>query len=105
MKVAITGATGHLGSAILPELFKRKHSVKALVRESEYPFADMPVEIIQGDLLHAETLQAFMKDCDALIHCAAVISINGDPSGIVHQTNVDGTKLAMGTAKQCGVKR
>jgi dihydroflavonol-4-reductase len=34
-----------------------------------------------------------------------VISINGDPSGIVHQTNVDGTKLAMGTAKQCGVKR
>ena len=105
MKIAITGATGHLGSAILPELFKRKYSVKALVREREYSFADMPVEIIHGDLLHDETLQVLMKDCDALIHCAAVISINGDPSGIVHQTNVEGTKLAMGMAKQCGVKR
>lgn len=105
MKVAITGATGHLGSALLPDLLRRNYSVKALVRERECFFAGTPVVIIQGDILHADTLQALMKDCDALIHCAAIISINGDPSGIVHQTNVEGTKLVMETAKQCGVKR
>jgi len=105
MKIAITGATSHLGSAILPELFKRNYEVKALVRETQYFFQDMPVEIIHGDLLHAETLHSLMKDCDMLIHCAAVISINGDSSGIVRQTNVEGTKLVMETAKQCGIGR
>jgi len=105
MKIAITGATGHLGSAILPELFRRNYEVKALVRETQYSFQDMPVEIIHGDLLHAGTLHSLMKDCDMLIHCAAVISINGDPWGIVRQTNVEGTKLVMETAKQCGIGR
>jgi dihydroflavonol-4-reductase len=105
MKIAVTGAAGHLGAAILPELFKRKYLVKALVKESEYPFTDMPVEIIKGDLLQADISRALMKDCDALIHCAAVISINGDPTGIVHQTNVEGTRLVMEIAKQSGIKR
>ncbi|HXB45897.1 MAG TPA: NAD-dependent epimerase/dehydratase family protein [Puia sp.] len=105
MKIAITGATGHLGSAIVPELCKRNYVVKALVRENEYSFAEMPVDIVHGDLLHRESLEALLLDCDALIHCAAVISINGDPLGIVHQTNVEGTKLVMEIAKQRMVKR
>lgn len=105
MKITITGATGHLGSAVLPELFRRNHVVKALVREKHYSFEGMPVEMIHGDLLHTGTLHALMKDCDALIHCAAVISIHGDPLGMVHQTNVEGTRLAMETAKECGIKR
>lgn len=105
MKIAITGAAGHLGSALLPELFKRNHFVRALVKSSDYSFRDMPVEIVKGNLLNIESLKELMKDCDALIHCAAVISINGDPSGIVHQTNVVGTGLVMDIAKQCGIKR
>ncbi|MBS1669278.1 MAG: NAD-dependent epimerase/dehydratase family protein [Bacteroidetes bacterium] len=105
MKIAITGATGHLGSAILPELIGRHYEIKALVRESDHTFGDLSVEIVQGDLLNQETLRQLLKDCDALIHCAAIISINGDPDGLVSKTNIEGTKLLMETAKQCKIKR
>ena len=106
MKIAITGATGHLGAAIIRELFKNNFSIKALTRDSDTrSFGGIPVEQVKGDLLDKDSLQRLMEDCDVLIHCAAFISVNGDPKGIVHQTNVEGTRLVMETAKQSGIKR
>lgn len=105
MKIAITGASGHLGSAILQELQNRECQIKALVKEDDRSLAGLAIEIIHGDLLEESSLQKLMKDCNALIHCAAAISINGDPGGIVHRTNVEGTKLVMQTAKRSGIKR
>lgn len=105
MKIAITGASGHLGSAILQELLKRDHEIKALVKDDARPLNGLPIELIPGDILDPFSLQKIMEDCEALIHSAAVISINGDPGGIVHSTNVEGAKLVMQTAKQSGIKR
>ena len=34
-----------------------------------------------------------------------MISVNGDPSGLVHQTNVDGTRSLIETALESGIKR
>ena len=105
MKIAVTGASGHLGAAIIPILINRGYSVKALVRD-RIPAADNPsIEIVNGDLLNTEALNALLINCTALIHCAAVISVNGDTKGIVHQTNVEGTKMLLETAQQCGIKR
>jgi len=105
MKVAITGASGHLGSAILPELLNRGHEIKALVKEDARSLDKLPIEIVPGDILNTDSLQKMINECDALIHCAAVISINGDPGGIVYRTNVEGTRLVMQMAKQSGIKR
>jgi dihydroflavonol-4-reductase len=46
-----------------------------------------------------------MQSCDALIHCAALISIHGDQGGLVQKTNIEGTRLVMETAKAFGIKR
>ena len=105
MKIAITGASGHLGASILPELIKQHHQVKALIRDDASFCSEIPVEKIKGDILNPVALESLMNGCDALIHSAAMISVNGDPSGIVHQTNVEGTKLVMEKAKQSGIKR
>jgi dihydroflavonol-4-reductase len=105
MKIAITGASGHLGSALVHELVKKHCEIKALVKDDARSLEGLPVEIIPGDVLHAATLQNLMRGSDALIHCAAVISVNGDPGGIVHRTNVEGTKLVMEVAKLSGIKR
>jgi dihydroflavonol-4-reductase len=105
MKIAITGATGHLGSAIIPQLIKKGHAINALVREDHRSLKGLPIEVFKGDLLNPESLKIFMKGCDALIHCTAIISINGDPKGLVQKTNVEGTKLVMETAKQSHIKR
>ncbi|MEP7254628.1 MAG: NAD-dependent epimerase/dehydratase family protein [Ferruginibacter sp.] len=106
MKVALTGAAGHLGAALLQELTKRNIRVKALIRDNDLRSCkDLPVEIVKGDLLHPGILRSLMDDCDTVIHCAALISVNGDPNGLVHRTNVEGTQLVIDNALQAGIKR
>ena len=106
MNIAITGVTGHLGAAVLQELFRHGHSVKALIRLDDTRSCEgLPVEMVKGDLHNENALQELMSRCDALIHCAAFISVNGDPRGLVQQTNVTGTYNVMQAAKQSGIKR
>ena len=103
MKVALTGATGHLGMAVLHELHAQGYIVRVLARNA-FPFAS-DVEVVHGDIHQPDELVALMKGCEALIHCAARISIDGDPRGDVYRTNVDGTRSVMHAAKQCGIRR
>src|SRR5436190_8334320 len=106
MKCALTGAAGHLGAALLQELTKRNIAVKALIRDQDTRSSkDLPVEIVQGDLLQPGVLRSLMQDCDVVIHCAALISVNGDPHGLVHRTNVQGTQLVIDNALEAGIKR
>jgi dihydroflavonol-4-reductase len=106
MKVAITGAAGHLGAALLHELCGRNLQIKVLVRDADTRSCrDLPVEIIYGDMLQPGVLDSLFSGCDIVIHCAAVISVNGDATGIVHRTNVMGTQLAIEAALKNGIKR
>lgn len=106
MKVALTGAAGHLGAALIQELTKRNIPVKALVRGHDLRFCQgLAVEVVRGDLLEPGNLTSLMQDCDTVIHCAAMISVNGDPKGLVHRTNVEGTQLVIDAALMAGIKR
>ena len=105
MKVAITGAAGHLGAALLQELCKRNIAVKAFVRDDDRSCKNLPVEIIKGDIMNPVALQSLMQGCDAVIHCAALISVNGDPHGLVQLTNVEGTRLVIDNALKASIKR
>ena len=106
MKVALTGATGHLGAALIQELASRNIGIKALIRGNDTRTSDgMPVEIIKGEIMDAHALAKLMQGCDAVIHCAAVISVNGDAVGLLQQTNVVGTQMVVDVALQAGIKR
>jgi dihydroflavonol-4-reductase len=106
MKIALTGASGHLGSALLQELCNRKIPVNALIRGNDTrSCADLPVNIIKGDILQPEALTKHLEECDTVIHSAAIISVNGDPKGLVYKTNVEGTQLVIDKALQAGIKR
>jgi len=56
-------------------------------------------------LMQPQALEMLMQDCDVIIHCAAMISLNGDPKGLVHKTNVVGTQSIIDCALKAGVKR
>lgn len=105
MKIAITGASGHLGASIVRELLEQGHEVRALVRDDQRSIENLNVEKIKGDILSPETLSSFLKGVDALIHAAAYISIHGGMNGLVHQTNVTGTSNLIKAAIANKVKK
>jgi uncharacterized protein YbjT (DUF2867 family) len=73
MHVLLTGATGFVGSNLLPALLERGHEVRALTRDRERGEAvlDDRVEVVEGDILDPPSLEGVFEDIDLayyLIH-------------------------------------
>ena len=73
MTIAITGATGFIGSHTAARLLDRGHGVRALTRGGKALPAG--VEAVPGDLVSAsdEALAAFCDGADVLVHAAGEI--------------------------------
>lgn len=70
MKVLVIGAAGKTGRLIVDRALASGYSVKALVHDTEslvdHPLAD-GVQIVQGDIHDAATVNSAMVHCDAVI--------------------------------------
>jgi putative NADH-flavin reductase len=67
MKVALIGATGFMGSAILEEFLRRGHSVTAIVRDPSKLPARKGLVVKRGDVLQAHDVEALASKQDALV--------------------------------------
>jgi nucleoside-diphosphate-sugar epimerase len=72
MRVFLTGATGFIGSRIVPELFAAGHSVVGLTRTDAgaRALAGAGAEPYRGALENPDSLRAGVAQADAVIHCA-----------------------------------
>jgi len=75
MRVFVTGASGWIGSALVPELISAGHRVLALARSdaSAKAVADLGAEVLRGDLNDTDVLRAGALDSDGIIHLAFVV--------------------------------
>ena len=75
-RVFVTGATGYLGSRLIPRLAVAGHRVRALVRPASRArlsaVAAPQCEIVEGDALDAASYVDAVQGCDTLVHLVGV---------------------------------
>jgi nucleoside-diphosphate-sugar epimerase len=74
MHVFVTGATGWVGSAIVPELLQNGHTVLGLARseESARKLSGQGAEALMGTLEDMDVLKEGASRCDAVIHAGFI---------------------------------
>jgi dihydroflavonol-4-reductase len=104
MKIAVTGANGHVGANLCRTLIAEGHQVKAMVHHQKNSLQDLDLELVQGDLKDKASLRKLFKDCEVAYHLAAFISIAGHRDKLL-ETNVTGTSNLLEVLKENGVRR
>ncbi len=105
MKIAVTGASGHIGNVVCRQLIEQGYDVNALYNKDLRSLESLNINLFQGSVFNTSDLERLLDGVDVVIHCAAIISIDGDPTGIVFKTNTEGPKNILDVSIQKGVKK
>jgi nucleoside-diphosphate-sugar epimerase len=91
MRIFVTGASGWIGSAVVPELIGAGHQVLGLARSdaSAKAITDMGADVLRGDLNDADILRAGALDSDGVIHLAFI----HDRTRVEAATQTDATAI------------
>ena len=107
--VCVTGANGFIGSWIVRGLVERSYRVRAFVR----PRADLrnladcrnKIEIVTGDILTPESLDAALTDCWGVIHTAGSILTHPRDGERAWQMHYTGAANIFDAARRARVER
>jgi len=108
--IVITGATGYIGSQVLLALLSRfsgEINCRAIVRTSSDSsfLKELPVEIVNADLLEPLALNEAFKGADTVFHCAGLIAYNRSFRNALYESNVLGTRNVVNASLHNKVRR
>lgn len=94
MQVAVTGASGRLGCALVRALLERGDTVRVLEVGEGTPasLAGLAVDIVHGSVLDPGAVDALVDAAEVVYHLAAKVDLDRDHDGSVHAVNVEGTR-------------
>lgn len=101
MKIALIGATGFVGSAVLTEALQRGHQVTAIVRHPEKLPQQANLNARKADAYDAAAIAQAVADHDAVVHAFNP----GWGEAKILELFIEGTKAIFAGVKQAGVKR
>ena len=94
--IFVTGASGKVGRALIPELKKAGYAIRAL--QHEEPVTEEGVEVIQGDTADPSLAKRAIQDMDAVVHLANVKENREKFLSV----NVNGTFYLLDAVKEAG---
>ncbi len=109
MRALVTGATGFIGYHTVRRLLASGHEVRVLARsleKAERLFrAERELEIVVGDMTHAQAVARALDTRDAVVHTAATVSFDRRAARALSEANVAGTRNVIGGASERGIER
>lgn len=110
MRVLVTGATGFVGSVLVPQLVDRfgPESVAAYVLPGEptpASWKDRRVTVIRGDINEPDRLAGAVEGRSHVVHLAGLISYRRPDFRRLMRVNYEGTKVTVGACLQVGIER
>ncbi|WCO66807.1 NAD-dependent epimerase/dehydratase family protein [Iamia majanohamensis] len=109
MRVAITGATGFVGAHTTAAVLAAGHEVRALVRDRgrlERVVDDLgvdPPDAVVGAMTDAGAVTELLDGCDAVVHAAAVVSLDRRDATRMRADNPVGVATVVGRAAELGL--
>ncbi len=101
MKIALIGATGFVGSAVLKEALERGHEVTAIARHPEKIKPQAKLRPQKGDVYNADEVARLVAG-----HGAVISAFNpGWSNPDIYSQQVKGTRAIIDGVKKAGVKR
>ena len=101
MKIALIGATGFVGSAIVKEALDRGHEVTAIARHPEKLEAHGKLRSVKGDVYNFDEVGRLVAG-----HGAVISAFNpGWTNPDIYKQQIKGTEAIIKGVKQAGVKR
>lgn len=110
MKILITGATGFVGSVLMPKLIKKfgLKSISAFVLPGDkvpLSWADQNIQTFYGDISDRDSVWKACKGQSHVIHLAGVISYWKKEREELIKVNRDGVRCIVDACLGCNVKR
>ncbi|MDT4846161.1 HpnA: hopanoid-associated sugar epimerase [compost metagenome] len=101
MKLALIGASGFVGAAVLQEALNRGHQVTGIVRHPEKLPQHAALTAVAGDVYNVDALAQIVAGHDALVHAFNP----GWGQANIRELFIQGTQAIYAATKQAGVPR
>lgn len=101
MKIALIGASGFTGTAILNEALERGHEVKAIVRHTNKLKEQANLKIVEADVMNTGTLATILSGSDIVISAYNAGWTNPN----LYNEFLKGSASIQEAVKKSGVKR
>lgn len=105
----VTGASGFIGRALCAELIRRRHPVRAIVRDESKIKDSRCLNIKVADIDAGTNWVAALQNIDVVVHLAARVHVmhdtEADPLMAFRAVNLEGTCNLARQAAAAGVKR